>query len=123
MALHSTPAIRTTASPKSNWAWPGGWLSGTNTSFLASPARATAARTARSPRCSRTRLAGARRSAWPCDAAWRGGLVGFEDLVDDAEERRRAWALGDWIRLAIAGGLRVGQDLLQRLGNRSCSPS
>ena len=28
-----SPAISTTASPKSNWAWPGGWLSGTKASL------------------------------------------------------------------------------------------
>ena len=30
--LRDTPPITATASPKSTWAWPGGWASGTNTS-------------------------------------------------------------------------------------------
>ena len=41
-ALHSTPAMRTVASPKSNWARPGRWLIGTKTSLWCSLARATA---------------------------------------------------------------------------------
>jgi hypothetical protein len=32
-AFISLPAITTVASPKSNWAWPGGCDSGTKTSF------------------------------------------------------------------------------------------
>ena len=32
--LRSTPPMTTRASPKSHWAWPGGWDSGTNISLV-----------------------------------------------------------------------------------------
>ena len=117
------PAISTVASPKSNWASPGGWLSGTKTSALVASLarRRSGGPGSRCPR-SRARLAGARRSALRCGAACAASTARRPARISsiDAEERARAWASAARA-LAIAGRLGVGRGSSRGSASRSRS--
>ena len=52
----------------------------------------------------------------------RGVTIVRQDLVDDADERARAWASVARHRSAIAGRLGVGEDLVETSASRSGSP-
>ena len=114
-ALHRSPAISTVASPKSNWAWPGGCESGTKASF----------EYALGPLHRRLHLGVAARVAVLVAQALedppgrvallgRGLFVVGQDLVDDGQmgpEHGLSAGLGH----LIAGRFGVGQDLGQGL--------
>src|SRR3978361_2373064 len=106
--LAGRPSSVTSASPKSTWASPGGWASGTKTSALRSRDDGQAASAA-------VLVAEPLEDAVGRVPLLPGGLlVGLEDLVDDAQEGVELGP-GPGGRAAVAGRLGVGEDLGERV--------